>query len=208
MSDAYPTGKYAYETEVLQRELIAGGYLPSHNSRNEPSDDGYFGPATRRALQARELDLAEMPAPAKPWWDSRRGKGMAKLAAGTIVGAAGLFWAGAQDIDAAKAVEIIYDAGPQIDAALAIGRQLLELAGMLLAALGFGQTLVGAWGAKGPIDPTLVARVGTHELRIPGPGPQRVREPRRPAAARAVPTNNNHEPGGYWGRPRGPFSPE
>jgi len=177
----YPTGKWAQETQALQRELIADGYLQPLNSAGHPSDDGWFGAVTRAALQQREQDLAEMPAPAKPWWKSRRGKGVAKLAAGTLVGAAGLFWSAAQGIDAAQAVEILYSAGPQIDAALALARQLLETLGLLLAALGLGQTFIGAWAAKGPLDATLVARVGERDLRLPfGGNPHRVREPARP----------------------------
>ena len=191
-ADTYPSGRFAQETQDLQRELIAGGYLPPLNSEGHPSDDGWFGPVTRAALQARDRDLAEMPAPAKPWWESRRGKGAAKLAAGTLAGAAGLIWSSVQGIDAAQAVEILYAAGPQIDAALAVARQLIETLGMLLAALGLGQTLVGAWAAKGPLDATLVARVGDRELRLP--------------AGLHLPAAAGRDSAGRSGGRRGPFN--
>lgn len=190
-TNGYPAGRFAQETQDLQRELLAGGYLPPLNSEGDPSDDGWLGPVTRAALQARERDLAEMPAPAKPWWESRRGKGAAKLAAGTIVGAAGLIWSSAQGIDAAQAVEILYAAGPQIDAALALARQLLETLGLLLAALGLGQTFIGAWAAKGPLDATLVARVGDRELRVP--------------AGLHLPAAAGRDSAGRSGSRRGPF---
>lgn len=192
-ADTYPTGVWAEETQALQRELIAGGYLPAHNADGDPNDDGWLGPETRAALRRREQDLAALPAPPKPWWESRRGKGAAKLAAGLLAATAGLFWSGAHDIDAAKAVEVIYAAGPQIDAAMAIVRQLIETLGLLLAAFGIGQSAVGAWAAKGPIDATLVARVGTRELRLPAP---RVR----------VHPDTRRDPAGHWSRDRGPFS--
>lgn len=194
----YPTGIWAAETQALQRELIAGGYLPALNDDGDPSADGWLGPATRAALRQREEDLAAMPAPAKPWWETRRGKGAAKLASGILVGAAGLFWSGAQDIDAAQAVEIIYAAGPQIDAAIALARQLIETLGLLLAALGLGQTFVGAWAAKGPVDATLVARVGDRELRIPA---RSLRNTLSPDARR-------EDSAGFWNNDRGPLDPD
>jgi hypothetical protein len=151
---------FSPETQELQWELIEQGYMSELNDTGLSNADGYFGPATRRALALRERDLAEMPAPAKPWWESRRGKGMVKLAVGVIVGAVGLFWSGAENIDSAQVVDILYDAGPQIAAAI-------ELVGLLLAALGIGQSAVGAVKAKGPIDPTLIARVRDKDIRIP-----------------------------------------
>ena len=199
-NDRFPTGHFAEEVLVLQRELNAGGYGPVQV-------DGWFGAATKAALDAREQDLAKMPAPAKPWWETRRGKGAAKLAAGALVSVVGLFWGAAQNIDAAQAVEIIYAAGPQIDAALALARQLLETLGLLLGALGLGQTLVGAWAAKGPIDAALLARVGERELRVPTD------------SVRADGTNGRSGPDGvhadrggsdpgYWSGRRGPFDSE
>jgi hypothetical protein len=195
VSDVYPSGKYAYETEVLQRELIAGGYLPPYNSRNEPSDDGYFGPATRRALQARELDLAEMPAPAKPWWRARRMKGLLLAAAGL----AGFFVPALRDVDTAYLVELIWSNLDHVES-------IITAVGALLTVAGTAWSAIGAASAKGPIDPTLVARVGTHELRIPGPSPQRVREPGRPNPMVKVPPGHQRSGGGFWSSDRGPFN--
>lgn len=188
----YPAWVFSADTVRLQRELIAGGYLSEFNADGKANDDGWFGPATHAALQQRELELAEMPAPAKPWWESRRGKGAAKLAIGAVVGGLGLVWSGAPDMDAGQAVEVIYAAGPQIDAALAIARDLLETLGLLLAALGLGQSAVGAWAAKGPIDAGLVARVAGRDVRVP----ERLH----------LPSDAGRSAGGGSPRNRGPFN--
>jgi hypothetical protein len=195
-------GRYSVQTLQLQRELIAGGYLPPLNSQGRPSDDGWLGPVSMAALQRREADLIAMPAPVKPWWESRRGRGAAKLAAGLLVGGLGLVWSGAQQIDAAQAVEIIYDAGPTIDAAFALVRQLVEVIGLLLAALGLRQSAIGAWAAKGPIDATLAARIGDHEIRLGRHAVrerERLRDASRQVHAKSA-DNNTH-----WDRDHGPF---
>ncbi|NJL72302.1 MAG: hypothetical protein HC888_12345 [Candidatus Competibacteraceae bacterium] len=183
--------------------MINQGYLPEFDTLGNSSADGYLGPKTRRALQLRDRDLAEMPAPPKPWWESRRGRGWAKFAAGTLVGGAALFWSGAENIDAGRAVEIIYDSGPTIDSAIEIAKRLAEIAGLLLAAFGVGQSAVGAIKAEGPLDPTLVARVGRRELRLPAV----VREPARSGPSPALPAYRKHD-GGYWERKRGAPGPK
>jgi hypothetical protein len=194
---------FSPETQKLQWELIDQGYLPELDERGRNTADGVLGPKTRRALQLRDRDLAEMPAPAKPWWESRRGRGWAKLAAGTVVGTVALFWSGAENIDAARAVEIIYESGPQIDAAIEIGKRLAEIAGLLLAAFGFGQSVHGAIKAKGPLDPSLVARVGSRDIRLPVV--VREREGHHPAPTLSTYRKRD---GGYWERERFPLDPE
>lgn len=52
------------ETRALQRKLNLEGFGPI-------AEDGVFGPQTQAALEQRELALAEMPPPPKPWWASR-----------------------------------------------------------------------------------------------------------------------------------------
>jgi hypothetical protein len=194
---------FSYETRALQLELIEQGYLPELNGRGLSSADGYLGPATLRALRAREQDLLKSPAPTKPWWESRRGRGWAKLGAGTVVGVVALFWSGAENIDAGRAVEIIYESGPQIDAAIEVGKRLAEVVGLLLAAFGFGQSVVGAVKAKGPLDPTLVARVGSRDIRVPAVVRKRARHDQVPTVS-----SDRKRDGGYWGRQRGPLDPE
>ena len=185
----------------LQRKLIKSGFLDPYRADGRPSDDGILGPVSMRAFESywdAHPDEIEgplvVPAPAAPWWQTRRGKGTVKLAAGLVVSIVGLFWSGAENIDAGQAVEIIYEAGPQIDAAISIAHQLIEILGLLLAALGLRQTVVGAWAAKGPVDPTLLARVGGRDVRLPG----RVRRDALPA------DDNGVAPSRHWPR-RGPF---
>jgi peptidoglycan hydrolase-like protein with peptidoglycan-binding domain len=162
-TEEYPKGKYAEKTLELQELLYQKGFL-------EITDiDGYFGPITQRALDAYMFELEQKPLPVKPWWNSNRGKGMAKFGAGILVSLVAVFWAGAENVDVGQSIDIIYEAGPQIDQAIQIGKSLIELAGALLLAFGFGQSAVGAIKAKQPLDPTLVAKVRGKEIRFPVP---------------------------------------
>jgi len=190
----FPTGRYARETLALQRELIAEGYLPAYNAQGQAADDGWFGPATKRALDQRERDLAEMPPPAKPWWRARRMKGLL-LAVG---GLAGFFVPALREVDTASLVDLVWSNLDHVE-------QLITAAGALVALAGSIWSTVGAARAKAPVDPTLVARVGAHELRLPGTGPKRVRQPRRPHPLDAVSPDAERDRGGYWSRERGPF---
>ncbi len=183
----YPTGKYSEDTEILQRELIEQGYLPPLNSKGEPSDDGWLGPATLKALREREQDLAEMPAPAKPWWRTKRGQGFVTL----VVGSAALFIPALREVDTAYLIELIWDNLDHVDAIISAGGALITAGGAIWAT-------IGAARAKAPIDPHLL---------LPGVRlPDRVRRSGRQAPAQSMSADSERR--GYWGDPRGPFDPE
>ena len=160
-SENYPTGKYAEKTLKLQEYLCELGYL------NETDIDGWFGSTTSKALGLYMKTLEEKPLPPKPWWKSRRGLGMAKLAMGVLVSALGLFWSGAENIDASSVVDIAYNAGPAIDQLIELVKTFIEIGGALLVAFGVGQSAVGAIKAERPLDATLVATVRGKEYRVP-----------------------------------------
>lgn len=176
----YPAGRFAVETQALQRELMAGGYLPALNSQGHPSDDGWFGPATRAALQRRESDLAEMPAPPAPWWRTRRAKGAVLAAAGV----AGLFVPALREVDTAYLVDLIWENLDHVEQLVTAVGALATLAGTLWSA-------VGAAKAEAPIDASLVARVAGRDVRVPS----RLR----------VPAGDRGSPGSGGSRRRGPF---
>jgi hypothetical protein len=160
-NEEYPKGKYAEKTLELQEMLYHKGYLDIEEI------DGYFGPITQKALDAYMFELEQKPLPEKPWWNSNRGKGMAKIGVGIVVSIVAVFWAGAENIDVAQSIDLIYEAGPQIDQAIQVGKTLIEIGGALLVAFGFGQSAIGAIKAKQPLDPTLVAKVKGKEIRLP-----------------------------------------
>lgn len=162
MSDVYPSGMYSEDTQQLQRELIAGGYLPAFNAEGEPSDDGWFGKKTRAALLSRELELVEMPAPAVPWWRTRRAKG----AVAALAGMAALFIPALREVDTAFLVELIW-------AGLDHADQIITAAGALATLLGTLWSMFGAAKAKAPLDATLLARVAGKDIRI-GPAPSAI----------------------------------
>lgn len=142
------------ETKEIQKRLVSAGLIKPEGV------DGIFGELTKAALEIYMQSLEEKPLPSKPWWESRRGRGMAKLVAGTLVTIIGMFWAGASGVDAGQAVDLVYEAGPLV-------QQLIEIAGALLAAFGFGQSYWGAIKAERPLDSTLVAKVKGKEVRLP-----------------------------------------
>ena len=191
IEDRYPAGRYAEETQALQRELIAGGYLPPYNAKGAPSDDGWLGPATRAALQRREQDLAEMPAPPAPWWRTRRVWGLISAASGL----AGLFVPALREVDTTYLIELIWDNLDHVE-------QLITALGALATVAGTVWGVIGAAKAKGPIDPTLLARVGDHDLRLPARrvDPDRLRQPAQKLPSDPWPRST------YWSRnDRGPF---
>ena len=106
--------------------------------------DGIYGPATdaafRRQTQENITPEVIYPPVAKPWWQSRAVLG---LLASVLAMLAGRF-------------------GWSID-----DGQITE---MLLRAVELGGLVLAAWGTvrrSAPIDPTLVARVGARDLRLP-----------------------------------------
>ena len=107
--------------------------------------DGIWGPITAAAYAARMAHEAPhapvvMPPVSKPWWTSRAVLGLLASVLAMIAGRLG--WS----IDDGQITEMLLRA--------------VELGGLALA----------AWGTvrrSAPIDPTLVARVGTRDLRLP-----------------------------------------
>ena len=107
--------------------------------------DGIWGPKTAAVYAARMAQDAPqapvaMPPVSKPWWQSRAVIGL--LASVLAMIASRLGWS----IDDGQITELLLKA--------------VELGGLVLA----------AWGTvrrSAPIDPTLVARVGARDLRLP-----------------------------------------
>ena len=125
------------DVRALQRNLNELGYGPLVM-------DGIYGPATDAAFrkQSRENITPEViyPPVAKPWWQSRAVLGLLASVLAMIAGRLG--WS----IDDGQITEVLLRA--------------VELGGLVLA----------AWGTvrrSAPIDPTLVARVGDRDLRLP-----------------------------------------
>ena len=107
-------------------------------------EDGIYGPATDRVHRAwldRDTAIPTVtPQPAKPWWQSRAVLGLLASLLAMIAGRMG--WS--------------FDEGQITDVLL----KATELGGLVLAAYG---TLRRA----ATIDPSLIARVGTHSVRLP-----------------------------------------
>ena len=106
--------------------------------------DGIYGPKTdaafRRQTQENITPEVIYPPVAKPWWTSRTVIGLLASVLAMIAGRLG--WS----IDDGQITDLLLKA--------------VELGGLALA----------AWGTvrrSAPIDPTLVARVGTRDLRLP-----------------------------------------
>jgi peptidoglycan hydrolase-like protein with peptidoglycan-binding domain len=128
------------ETLDLQYDLDRLGYYSG-------PIDGIYGPLTKRAYDAyiaeRHLQISVpilTPEPAKPWWASSAILGALVTILGAAASIAG--W----EFDAESAKELLPAA--------------ITLAGGIMA-------WVGTIRRKSPIDPTLVARVGTHDIRLP-----------------------------------------
>jgi len=127
----------------LQRSLNHSGF--SNQILNEPLDeDGIYGPNTDRVYRAK-LDQDQSfptvtPEPAKPWWASRALLG---ILASLLAGAAHQFgWS----VDDGAVTDVLI--------------KLVEVGGLVVATW-------GTMNRKAAIDPTLVARAGNRELRLP-----------------------------------------
>lgn len=136
------------EVRYLQQQLNASGY-------GHLVEDGIYGPKTAAAyarFEARQdlpaIDMGgervavepPLATPAKPWWQSRAILGLLASLLAMIAGRLG--WS----IDDGQITEMLLRA--------------VELGGLALA----------AWGTirrSAPIDPTLVARVGARDVRLP-----------------------------------------
>ena len=125
------------EVRQLQINLNDLGYGPL-------TIDGIYGPKTDAAFrkQSQEEIIPEViyPPVAKPWWTSRAVLGLLASVLALLAGRFGF------EVNDGQITDILLKA--------------VELGGLALA----------AWGTvrrSAPIDPTLVARVGTRDLRLP-----------------------------------------
>jgi len=131
------------EVLALQQSLNGSGY--AYQLTGEPLvEDGIYGPATEhvhRAWQDQHTRIPTLtPSPAKPWWQSRAVLGLLASLLAMIAGRMG--WS----IDDGQITEILL--------------RITEVGGLAVA----------AWGTirrQAPIDPTLVARVGARDVRLP-----------------------------------------
>ena len=140
------------EVLALQQSLNGSGY--AYQLTGGPLvEDGIYGPATEqvhRAWQDQHTRIPTLtPAPAKPWWQSRAVLGLLASLLAMIAGRMG--WG----IDEGQITDVLLKA--------------TELGGLVLAAY-------GTLRRTAPIDPGLVARVGTRDVRLPV-RPDRARQP-------------------------------
>ena len=107
--------------------------------------DGIWGPITAAAYAARMAQDAPqapvaMPPVSKPWWQSRAVLGLAASGLALLASRWGY------QVDDAHLTSLLME--------------IVQFAGLVLA-------FFGTVTRQGPIDPTLVARVGTRDLRLP-----------------------------------------
>ena len=135
------------EKRKIQRDLIELGFLDETLPSGDPADDGLWGPVTDAAYQhywaSRPFSIGIpviAPAPEQPWWVS----GTHWSLIGVVL--SGLFGLAGWKLDAGELAA------------------LLSMAATVVSGL-FGMYRNGK--RKGPIDPTLLARVGGHDIRLP-----------------------------------------
>ncbi|NCU26685.1 hypothetical protein EOM86_08195 [Candidatus Nomurabacteria bacterium] len=127
----------------LQKSLNESGF--AFQTIGEPLDeDGIYGPNTDHVYRAwldRDTSVPTVsPTPAKPWWTSRAILGLSATIIAMIAGQFGF------EVENEQITQVLL--------------QAVELGGLIVA----------TWGTirrKGQIDPTLVARVGSKEVRLP-----------------------------------------
>jgi hypothetical protein len=113
-----------------------------------------MGPKTLAALQQRELDLAYLPLPPKPWWQSRRGQGAIKMGLGLVLSVIGHWWEPAAHVNSQLLVETVFTHLPTI----------VEALGLTVGVWGAGQSAVGAARAQAPLA-LRAARAGPDGVR-------------------------------------------
>lgn len=122
--------------------------------------DGLWGKKSEAAydeyLAQQNLPLAIAPIGDIPWWRTRRAQGLLTL----ILGAAAVFLPGFDSEQAAQITTIIWDNLDSVEV-------IIQKSGEIIAAAGLIWSIIGARGAKAPIDPNLVARFGKTEIRLP-----------------------------------------
>lgn len=154
-------------SEVLELQRALNGSGLAYDVLGEPlEEDSIYGPQTRKVHRwklDKDTSIPTItPESAKPWWHSRALLGL--IAALT---AWGLSLAGVE-IGSEEITAILFP---------------------LVEAIGFATATWGTVRRKGAIDPTLVARVGARDIRLP------VRADRQP-------------PRGPRPDPRGHFNPD
>ena len=136
----------------LQRSLNQSGF--AYRVLGEPlAEDGIYGPATDRVHRAwLDQDTAIptlTPEPAKPWWTHKALLGGLATVLASVAALFGL------EVDGGQLSEVLAAAVTAVTGAIAIWGSIRE---------------------KGGVDPTLVARAGTHTMRLPV-RPNRARQP-------------------------------
>lgn len=135
------------EKRQVQRDLIRLGFLDPVLPSGDPADDGIWGPVTIRAYEqywaSRPVSIGIpviAPAPEQPWWVSGTHWSLLAIVASGLLGLAGYV------VDSGELTQILATL-----AATAAG-----IIGMIRNAK-----------RKAPIDPTLMARIGGHDVRLP-----------------------------------------
>jgi len=150
--DRFPSGRFAAPTLELQKALNAGGYGPVQ-------EDGWFGPATEAALMRYHADLVKQPAPAIPWWQTKRARGLFLAGLGVLSTSVPALGAILATVDVGMIADAIWSGMDTADQ-IAVG------AGSAATLLGAATSIIGAYRAKGPIDTGLIARVHGHDVRV------------------------------------------
>ena len=144
------TKKDRVESQLLLRD--AGFYSgPVDGLWGKKSEAAY-----ERYLEEQNLPIAIAPVGDIPWWKTRRGQGFITL----ILGAAAVFIPGVDSGEVTEITNIIWSNLDSIEI-------VIQKSGEIIAAAGLIWSIIGARGAKAPIDPNLVAQFGTHEIRLP-----------------------------------------
>ncbi|NCC41400.1 MAG: hypothetical protein EOM21_18635 [Gammaproteobacteria bacterium] len=148
----------------VQQTLIYLGFLNPTLPNGRPADDGIWGPITDAAYQrywqttetpvwrdtANSVGISVpvvAPAPVRPWWLSRGVWGSILTLVAVGAGFVGMG----------------FDADAATDALMPI----VEAVPLVIAAIGAAISWWGRKNAKAPIDPTLVARIGGQDVRLP-----------------------------------------
>ncbi len=152
------------EKRAIQLDLIRLGFLDPLLPGGDPADDGIWGPVTDAAYSAYwasrpqvEISIPVVaPAPVRPWWRTRRAKGGLTV----IAGLAALFIPALREVDTAYLIELIWSNLDHVES-------IITAVGALVAVGGTIWSAIGSAKAAAPIDPTLLARVGGHDVRLP-----------------------------------------
>lgn len=152
------------QKRAIQQDLIRIGFMDPLLPSGDPADDGIWGPVTDEAYSAYwasrpqvEISIPVVsPAPAMPWWRTRRAKG----ALTAIAGLAALFIPALREVDTTYLIELIWSNLDHVESIITAVGGLVALGGTIWSAIGSAK-------AAAPIDPTLVARVGGYDVRLP-----------------------------------------